>query len=272
MTETRPPLIPSTQSNSVPTLAPPMQLSQEDLANYYHCLGEIEAFYFYVCRVDEYSSKKVQWRFLNHKLNEISAETTRFIEHLQLSNSLCADQLRLDLENARRVLWLDDESDQARNDFLADEGMEVSSYNENNWHRDPHYWEDQTGFHLNELVLRLEDTDQKLVPESLISVFEYINDQRKNVLEEWVEVAKEKTNVHFAGRMRYWHRKGIVATDQLTYLLRNTPITFKLWKGIGEYALDRNDRCERVAQVYRRALRPKSFYNEAYPYPTDMNF
>ena len=248
------------------TLPPPMQLSREDLATYYHRLGDIEAFYFYLCRIDEYSSKRREWRFLNRKIHQLTQETTDFANHLRPINALCADQLTDQLDTARRLLWLDDDSDPATNDYLAEEGTEINSYNENNWHKDPQFWEDQTGLHLNELALLLCDEVGLSLPHSTISALEYVNEQRQFVLDDWVEIAAEKTNVQFAGRMRYWHREGIKATNDLIALLNNPPSTFQLFKLVMEFALYRNERCENVALVYQRVLQPKSFYARPYPY------
>ena len=255
-------------SSQPPTnLAPPLHLSRKDFARYYHCLGDIEAFYFFLCRINTYWSKRTEWKFLNRSINQITKDVTEFADHIRPENALCADHLIIMLNTSRRLLWLDDDSENALHDYLEEEGTEISTYNENNWHSDPQFWEDEAGALLNQLVLELGDDGPDVNLARTIDAFQYVNEQRSHILEGWVKSVTEKANLQFAGRMRYWHRMGIRDTDNLIRLLRDPPTSFQFWKRSAEYVLDRNHRCEDVARVYQRVLRPKAYYEEPNPYP-----
>ena len=130
---------------------------------------------------------------------------------------------------------------------------------------DPQFWKDETGALLNQLVLELGDDGPDVNVARTIESFQYVNEQRSHALEGWLKSVAEKANVQFAGHMRYWHRKGILQTDDLILLLRDPPSSFQFWRQSAECVLDRNHRCEDVARVYQRVLRPKAYYEIPYP-------
>ena len=177
---------------------PPSTLEEDQLLCYYRLLGSLESFYFELCEEDFNKHERRQWTVLNNRLSALEHQVSDFNSRLQ-SDHLCIEVLKRNSVISRRLLWLDEESEEACGDYLKEEGSAIDGYNENNWFGEPYFWEDQIGGVLNELATIILGNSPRgargAIRETVDSI-DFYNQKRIAHLDSWLEFLARHIALH----------------------------------------------------------------------------
>ncbi len=229
--------------------SPPLTLPPEEMLRYYHSLGELEAFYFQISELENPRADKTQWRQLNQKLAAIESRVTRFCSETRARNALCADALTNNLSISRRLLWLDVESSEAGNIYLLEEGAEINTYKENNWFKEPYFWEDNVGLLSNRLCMRLIEEDDSLTLESILDSMDYSSDQERQSLDQWSQALNTLLPSIYVNKLEQLSLDAITETKELIYQIPKRSASVLQNLALAKFARARNSRCLEIAQV-----------------------
>jgi len=127
---------------------PPLKYTKEVIFEYYKLHARIEHLYFDVC--DDIDSNQIA---LRKRALEASENMQRLTTELG-EKSDCAQLLRASIRTCLEILEIQNTVDELLSQ--VEKELNVTGYrNPGLWHFEPHYWNDQIGWHLNALLVFL---------------------------------------------------------------------------------------------------------------------
>ena len=231
---------------------PPLTLRSIDAARYYKLHGAIEEFYFKVCDLEERRHDRKLWRQLNRDLAELEDGVFSMDKNASPNLALCFESLANNVTTCRKLLWLNDSSEEAQLQYVEEEGGAINTYNDNNWFSDPYYWEDQIGGALNDLVLCADNLVDPETYASLLEQIEFYNEQRIHNLSQWSLVLQASlpslpTN-EIVGHIEDSARQVSFFTSKLKSA-KSVPGRMSL---IYDFAVYRDEKCLLLAGLFQR--------------------